>query len=102
MSQLARRARQAGSVVRLVRNAHVHPKPRATPLVSVLIATYNWSSVLRHAVRSALWQTYPAVEVIVVGDACTDDSEAVVRSFGDGRVRWDNLERNSGSQSSAE
>jgi glycosyltransferase involved in cell wall biosynthesis len=67
--------------------------------VSVVIATYNWSSVLRHAVRSALWQTYPAVEVIVVGDGCTDDSEEVVRSFCDARVRWDNLERNHGSQS---
>jgi glycosyltransferase involved in cell wall biosynthesis len=55
--------------------------------------------VLRHAIGSALRQTYPALEVIVVGDACTDDSEDVVRSFGDARVRWDNLPENSGSQS---
>jgi glycosyltransferase involved in cell wall biosynthesis len=87
---------RARAFLRLVRNAHVHPKLRRTPLVSVVIATYNWSSVLRHAIRSALWQTYPALEVIVVGDACTDDSEEVVRSFGDARIRWDNLPRNSG------
>lgn len=37
--------------------------------------------------------------MIVVGDACTDDSEAVVRAIGDRRVRWDNLSQNSGSQS---
>ena len=37
--------------------------------------------------------------MIVVGDACTDDSEDVVRGIGDERVRWENLERNSGSQS---
>jgi glycosyltransferase involved in cell wall biosynthesis len=88
----------AQSLLRLVKNAHVQPTLRRTPLVSVVIATYNWSSVLRHAIRSALWQTYPALEVIVVGDACTDDSEEVVRSFGDSRVRWDNLPENSGTQ----
>jgi glycosyltransferase involved in cell wall biosynthesis len=63
-----------------------------------VLSTYNWSSVLRHAVRSVLWQTYPRLELIVVGDCCTDDSEEVVASFRDPRVRWHNLERNSGSQ----
>ena len=99
MTRARRTATQARAFLRLLRNAHVHPRPRETPLVSVVIATYNWSNVLRHAVRSALWQTYPALEVIVVGDGCTDDSEAVVRSFGDPRVRWDDLGANSGSQS---
>jgi len=50
-------------------------------------------------IRSALWQTYPSLEVIVVGDGCTDDSADVVRSLGDPRVRWDNLPQNTGSQS---
>ncbi|HLX33452.1 MAG TPA: glycosyltransferase family A protein [Gaiellaceae bacterium] len=69
------------------------------PLVSVVIPTYNWSSVLRFAVASALAQTYPRLEVVVVGDGCTDDSEKVVASFDDERVRWHNLPENSGSQS---
>jgi glycosyltransferase involved in cell wall biosynthesis len=93
------RARQARSILQLLWNAHLHPTLGRTPLVSVVIATYNWSSVLRHAIRSALWQAYPALEVIVVGDGCTDDSESVVRSFGDPRIRWENLPKNSGSQS---
>jgi glycosyltransferase involved in cell wall biosynthesis len=82
-----------------VANAHRHPRPRGDALVSVVIATYNWSSVLAHAVSSALRQTYPNLEVIVVGDGCTDDSEEVVRLIGDQRVRWENLPTNSGSQS---
>lgn len=69
------------------------------PLVSVVIATYNWSNVLRYAVASALAQTYPRLEIVVVGDGCTDDSEQVVASFHDERVRWHNLPENSGSQS---
>jgi glycosyltransferase involved in cell wall biosynthesis len=80
------------------RNARVDPVIEGQPLVSVVLATYNWSSVLRHSVRSVLWQTYPNLELVVVGDGCTDDSEDVVASFGDERARWQNLAANSGSQ----
>jgi glycosyltransferase involved in cell wall biosynthesis len=86
--------------VPLLRNALVRPNFGAdAPLVSVVIATFNWSGVLKHALRSALWQTYPNVEVLVVGDGCTDDSAEVVGSFADPRVSWRNLAANSGSQS---
>jgi glycosyltransferase involved in cell wall biosynthesis len=73
-------------------------RQRRDPAVSVVIATYNWSSVLRHAVASVLAQTFTDFELLVVGDACTDDSAAVVRSYRDRRVQWHNLERNAGSQ----
>ncbi|MGE0735767.1 MAG: glycosyltransferase family 2 protein [Alphaproteobacteria bacterium] len=69
------------------------------PKVSVVIATYNWSSVLRFAIRSVLAQTMADFELIVVGDGCTDDSESVIRGFDDMRVRWHNLPANSGNQS---
>ena len=74
------------------------PLPEPAPLVTVVIATYNYSSVLRHAIRSVLAQTYANFELLVVGDACTDDSEEVVASFADPRVRWLNREENSGTQ----
>ena len=70
----------------------------ATPQVSVVIAAYNWSSVLRYSIASVLRQTLDDFELWVIGDACTDDSEQVARSFGDARLHWHNLERNSGSQ----
>ena len=81
-------------------DAYVRPRPRAAdgPLVTVVIAAYNRSEVLRHALASAIRQTYPRLEILVIGDACTDDSEQVVAAAGDARVRWINLERNSGSQ----
>jgi len=97
------RARAALAILpALARNAAFSPRfeePSRTPLVTVVIPTYNWSSVLRLAVASALRQTYPRLEVVVVGDGCTDDSADVVAAFADSRVRWQNLERNSGSQS---
>jgi glycosyltransferase involved in cell wall biosynthesis len=70
----------------------------AQPKVSIVIATYNWSSALRCAIGSALLQTFEDFEILVVGDACTDDSREVALSFGDPRVRWMNLPTNSGGQ----
>ncbi|HEX7240653.1 MAG TPA: glycosyltransferase family A protein [Longimicrobiaceae bacterium] len=66
------------------------------PRVTVVVATYDWSSVLPYSVGSALAQTFADLEVLVVGDGCTDDSEEVVGRIGDPRVRWINLPRNFG------
>jgi hypothetical protein len=71
---------------------------RAPPVVSVVISTFNWSSVLRYAVTSVLAQRFTEFELIVVGDCCTDDSEAVVKSFDDPRLRWHNLAEHAGGQ----
>ena len=61
MTSVATWRRRAGDAARFVVQAHVHPKPARTPLVSVVIATYNWSGVLRHAIGSVLGQTYRAL-----------------------------------------
>lgn len=68
------------------------------PLVTVILSTYNWSSVLRFSIQSVLKQTFTDFELLVVGDGCTDDSAEVVASFDDPRIRWHNLPQNSGSQ----
>ena len=101
---LRQRLRDAGHELRVMGavlvDAYVRPRPRAEdgPLVTVVIAAYNRSAVLRYALASAIRQTYRNLEILVVGDACTDDSERVVAAAGDPRVRWMNLERNTGSQ----
>lgn len=68
------------------------------PTVTVIIATYNRSETLKTAIESVLDQDFGDFEVWVLGDACTDDSEAVIHSFQDTRLRWKNLPANSGSQ----
>lgn len=58
-------------------------KIKNLPLVSVLINNYNYSRFLNKAIASALNQTYPHVEVVVVDDGSTDDSQEIIRSYGD-------------------
>jgi GT2 family glycosyltransferase len=48
-------------------------------LVSVIVPTYNRARLLFRAVDSALQQTHPDIEVIVVDDGSTDDTPAVIR-----------------------
>jgi hypothetical protein len=100
VSALASGRRRVRSVARAAWKA-LEPAPEVPdpPLVSVVIATYNWCAVLRWAIRSVRAQRYPRWELIVVGDRCSDDSGAVVASFGDRRIRWHNREENAGSQS---
>jgi glycosyltransferase involved in cell wall biosynthesis len=50
--------------------------------ISVVIPSYNCGSTLARSIASALAQTYPPLEVIVVDDGSTDDTAAVAGSFG--------------------
>jgi glycosyltransferase involved in cell wall biosynthesis len=74
------------------------PAMTASPLLTAIIPTYNWSSVLPYSIGSVLGQTFADFELLVIGDGCTDGSEAVVEAIGDSRVRWINLPANTGHQ----
>ena len=51
--------------------------------VSVIISNFNYAAFLGVAIQSALDQSYPAAEIIVVDDGSTDNSREVIESFGE-------------------
>jgi glycosyltransferase involved in cell wall biosynthesis len=57
-------------------------------LVSIIIPCFDSERFVGEAIQSALAQTYPRTEVVVVDDGSTDGSLEVIRSFGD-RIRWE-------------
>ena len=64
----------------------------AEPLVSVCVATYDRARLLtERCLPSVLAQTYPRLELIVVGDGCTDDTESRIAKIHDARLRFINL-----------
>ena len=56
------------------------------PKVSIVINNYNYGRFLADAIDSALTQTHPQLEVIVVDDGSTDNSREVIARYGD-RIR---------------
>jgi glycosyltransferase involved in cell wall biosynthesis len=57
-------------------------------LVSILIPCFNAERWVAQAIESALAQTWPEKEVIVVDDGSTDGSLDVIKSFG-AHIRWE-------------
>lgn len=52
-----------------------------THKVSIIITCYNYGRFVSDAISSALAQTYPDIEVIVVNDGSTDDSHKVISQY---------------------
>ena len=59
-----------------------------SPLVSILIPCFNAEHWIAQAIESALAQTWPTKEVIVIDDGSTDGSLDIIKRF-DGRIRWE-------------
>lgn len=64
--------------------------------VSIIIPTYNRASIIKDSVLSVLNQTYDAYEILIIDDGSVDNTETVINSLNDDRIRYIKLPENRG------
>jgi glycosyltransferase involved in cell wall biosynthesis len=58
------------------------------PLISVILPSFNREKLLPRAIISVLNQTNQSLELIIIDDGSTDNTEDIVKSFSDKRIRY--------------
>jgi glycosyltransferase involved in cell wall biosynthesis len=58
-----------------------HPTEEALPLASIIIPCHNSARYLSETIESALAQTHPDIEVILVDDGSTDETSSIAKSY---------------------
>jgi len=70
---------------------------KVVPLVTIAIPTYNRANgYLRQAIDCSVKQTYRNIEIIISDNCSTDNTEEVVKSFNDPRIRYFRQDKNIG------
>ena len=66
------------------------------PLVSIILPTHNGSKYIRQSIESCINQTYRNIEIIVVNDCSTDNTQSIINEFvsNDSRIKLINNKHN--------
>jgi glycosyltransferase involved in cell wall biosynthesis len=59
-----------------------------TPEISVILPVFNGATFVRAAIDSVLGQTFTDFELIIINDGSTDDTELIIRSYTDNRIKY--------------
>jgi glycosyltransferase involved in cell wall biosynthesis len=71
-------------------------RTKENTLVSVVLPTFNRGHIIELSIRSVLAQTYNNIELIVIDDASTDDTEKKIEELNDSRIKYLKLKENVG------
>lgn len=66
----------------------------STPLVTILMPVYNGEKYLREAINSILNQTFTDFEFLIINDGSQDNTENIILSYNDTRIRYIKNEEN--------
>jgi glycosyltransferase involved in cell wall biosynthesis len=62
--------------------------------ISVVMPTYNHGKYIKFAIDSVLKQTYINIELIIIDNFSTDETEYIIKSFSDKRIIYNKLSNN--------
>ena len=65
-------------------------------LVSIIMPSYNTAKYIKESINSVLAQTYMKWELIIVDDCSTDNTDEVIASISDERIKYIKNDKNSG------
>ncbi len=71
-------------------------KPIKDGLVSIIMPSWNTANFIAESIQSVINQTYENWELIIVDDCSTDNTDEIVESFKDKRIKYFHNEKNSG------
>ena len=74
----------------------MHKKTTNSPLISVILPTYNGENEIADTLESVLNQTYTNLEIIIVDDCSTDKTVEIIKSYNDSRIKLHINETNLG------
>ena len=57
-------------------------------MISVIVPTYNKASILNTTISELLQQTYNDIEIVVVNDASSDNSAAVIKNIKSNKIKY--------------
>ncbi len=66
------------------------------PKVSVILPTYNRAKILKKSISGVLNSSYRDFELIIVDDNSTDDTDKLINTFDDGRIKYIKSDKNLG------
>ena len=64
--------------------------------ISVIIPTYNRGESIIESINSVLKQTYHNLEIIIIDDGSTDNTELLISNLNDYRIKYIKLNENKG------
>jgi glycosyltransferase involved in cell wall biosynthesis len=62
-----------------------------SPLVSIVLPTFNREGLIGETIESVLRQTYPTWELLIIDDGSTDHTDRIIAGYADERIRYSRI-----------